>query len=138
MRIRYWSSDVCSSDLVTAGNSSQTSDGAAFVLVVSEKMLKTLGVQPVARLLSYKVAGVPPRIMGIGPVEAVPPALQAAGLKLKDMELIDLNEAFAAQSPAVMRNLDIDPERVNVIGGVIALGHPLGCSWVKLSVHLLV
>src|SRR3546814_6646887 len=97
MRIRYWSSDVCSSDLVTAGNSSQTSDGAAFVLVVSEKMLKTLGVQPVARLLSYKVAGVPPRIMGIGPVEAVPPALQAAGLKLKDMELIELNEAFAAQ-----------------------------------------
>src|SRR3546814_52815 len=121
---------------VTAGNSSQTSDGAAFVLVVSEKMLKTLGVQPVARLLSYKVAGVPPRIMGIGPVEAVPPALQAAGLKLKDMELIELNEAFAAQSLAVMRTLDIDPERVNVNGGAIALGHPLGCTGAKLSVQL--
>lgn len=121
---------------VTAGNSSQTSDGAAFVLVVSEEMLKSLGVQPVARLLSYNVAGVPPRIMGIGPVDAVPAALRTAGLGLQDMDLIELNEAFAAQSLAVMRTLDMDPERVNVNGGAIALGHPLGCTGAKLSVQL--
>lgn len=121
---------------VTAGNSSQTSDGAAFVLVVSGEMLKTLGVQPVARLLSYSVAGVPPRIMGIGPVEAVPRALRAAGKRLNDMDLVELNEAFASQSLAVIRQLDMDPEKVNVNGGAIALGHPLGCTGAKLSVQL--
>lgn len=121
---------------VTAGNSSQTSDGAAFVLVVSEKMLKTLGVPPVARLLSYSVAGVPPRIMGIGPVEAVPKALRAAEKRLGDMDLVELNEAFASQSLAVIRQLDMDPEKVNVNGGAIALGHPLGCTGAKLSVQL--
>lgn len=121
---------------VTAGNSSQTSDGAAFVMVVSETMLKELNVPPIARLLSYQVAGVPPRIMGIGPVEAVPRALRAAGKKLSGMDLVELNEAFAAQSLAVMRELDMDPEKVNVNGGAIALGHPLGCTGAKLSVQL--
>ena len=121
---------------VTAGNSSQTSDGAAFVMIVSERMLNDLNVQPMARLLSYRVAGVPPRIMGIGPVEAVPAALKLAGKTLQDMGLIELNEAFAAQSLAVMRKLDMDPEKVNVNGGAIALGHPLGCTGAKLSVQL--
>ncbi|QEC52259.1 acetyl-CoA acyltransferase [Anseongella ginsenosidimutans] len=121
---------------VTAGNSSQTSDGAAFVMIVSEKMLNELNVRPIARLLSYRVAGVPPRIMGIGPVEAVPAALAAAGKKLQDIDLVELNEAFAAQSLAVMRGLDMDPEKVNVNGGAIALGHPLGCTGAKLSVQL--
>ncbi len=121
---------------VTAGNSSQTSDGAAFVLVVSERMLKQLNVQPIARLLSYHVAGVEPRIMGIGPVAAVPKALEKAGLKLNDIGLFELNEAFASQSLAVVRELGINPEIVNVNGGAIALGHPLGCTGAKLSVQL--
>ena len=121
---------------VTAGNASQTSDGAAFVLVVSERMLKELNVKPIARLLSYHVAGVEPRIMGIGPVAAVPKALEKAGLKLGDIGLFELNEAFASQSLAVVRELGIDPELVNVNGGAIALGHPLGCTGAKLSVQL--
>ena len=120
----------------TAGNSSQTSDGAAFVLVVSERMLKQLNVKPIARLLSYHVAGVEPRIMGIGPVAAVPKALEKAGLKLNDIGLFELNEAFASQSLAVVRELGIDPDIVNVNGGAIALGHPLGCTGTKLSVQL--
>lgn len=121
---------------VTAGNSSQTSDGAAFVLVVSEKMLKKLNVQPIARLVSYGVAGVPPRIMGIGPIEAIPLALKKAGMKQQDLDLIELNEAFASQSLAVIRTLDLDQDKVNVNGGAIALGHPLGCTGSKLSVQL--
>lgn len=122
---------------VTAGNSSQTSDGAAFVLVVSEKMLKELNVKPIARLVSYAVAGVPPRIMGIGPVEAIPKALAMAGLQKEDVDLIELNEAFAAQSLAVIRELDLDEEKINVNGGAIALGHPLGCTGAKLTVQVL-
>ena len=121
---------------VTAGNSSQTSDGAAFVLVVSEKKLKELNVDPIARLVSYGVAGVPPRIMGIGPIEAIPKALKMAGMKLADMGLIELNEAFASQSLAVIRELGINTDVLNVNGGAIALGHPLGCSGAKLSVQL--
>ncbi|MFB2119351.1 acetyl-CoA C-acyltransferase [Parapedobacter sp. 2B3] len=121
---------------VTAGNSSQTSDGAAFVLVVSEKKMKELNVEPIARLVSYGVAGVPPRIMGIGPIFAIPKALKMAGMKLEDMELIELNEAFAAQSLAVIRELGINTDILNVNGGAIALGHPLGCSGAKLSVQL--
>jgi acetyl-CoA acyltransferase len=121
---------------VTAGNSSQTSDGAAFVLVVSERMLKELNVQPIARLVSYGVAGVPPRIMGIGPVEAIPLALKKAGMKQSDLDLIELNEAFASQSLAVIRTLDLDQDKINVNGGAIALGHPLGCTGSKLSVQL--
>jgi acetyl-CoA acyltransferase len=121
---------------VTAGNSSQTSDGAAFVVVVSEKMLKQLNVQPIARLVSYAVAGVPPRIMGIGPVEAIPKALRLANLSLNQIDLIELNEAFASQSIAVARKLELKQEILNVNGGAIALGHPLGCSGAKLSVQL--
>jgi acetyl-CoA acyltransferase len=121
---------------VTAGNSSQTSDGAAFVIVVSGKLLKELNLTPIARLVSYAVAGVEPRIMGIGPVAAIPKALDRAGLKLQDIQQIELNEAFAAQSLAVMRTLDINPDIVNVNGGAIALGHPLGCTGAKLSVQL--
>jgi len=121
---------------VTAGNSSQTSDGAAFVMVMSEKKMKELGLKPIARLVSYAAAGVPPRIMGIGPVEAVPKALKLAGMKLQDMQLFELNEAFASQSLAVIRKLEINPEIVNVNGGAIALGHPLGCTGAKLSVQL--
>jgi acetyl-CoA acyltransferase len=121
---------------VTAGNSSQTSDGAAFVLVVSERMLKKLNVQPIARLVSYGVAGVPPRIMGIGPIEAIPLALKKAGLKQNDIDLIELNEAFASQSLAVIRTLELDQNKINVNGGAIALGHPLGCTGSKLSVQL--
>lgn len=121
---------------VTAGNSSQTSDGAAFVLVVSERKLKELGVEPIARLVSYGVAGVPPRIMGIGPVEAIPLALKKAGMTLDQMDLIELNEAFASQSLAVIRQLGINTDILNVNGGAIALGHPLGCSGAKLSVQL--
>jgi acetyl-CoA acyltransferase len=121
---------------VTAGNSSQTSDGAAFVLVVSERMLKKLNVQPIARMVSYGVAGVPPRIMGIGPIEAIPLALKKAGMKQDDLDLIELNEAFASQSLAVIRALNLDQEKVNVNGGAIALGHPLGCTGAKLSVQL--
>ena len=121
---------------VTAGNSSQTSDGAAFVLVVSEKFLKENNLQPIARLVSYSVAGVPPRVMGIGPIAAIPKALEKAGLQLKDIDLIELNEAFASQSIAVVNELKLNPEIVNVNGGAIALGHPLGCSGAKLSVQL--
>ncbi|KIO76613.1 acetyl-CoA acetyltransferase [Pedobacter lusitanus] len=121
---------------VTAGNSSQTSDGAAFVLVVSESKLKELGVEPIARLVSYGVVGVPPRIMGVGPIEAIPLALKKAGLTLEQMDLIELNEAFASQSLAVVRALGINQDIVNVNGGAIALGHPLGCTGAKLSVQL--
>lgn len=121
---------------ITAGNSSQTSDGAAFVLVVSEKMMKQLNVEPVARLVSYSVAGVPPRIMGIGPIEAIPMALKQADMSLDQIDLIELNEAFASQSLAVIRNLGLDKDKVNVNGGAIALGHPLGCTGAKLSVQI--
>ncbi len=121
---------------VTAGNSSQTSDGAAFVLVVSEAMLKQLNVQPIARLVSYSVAGVPPRIMGIGPIEAIPMALKQANMKLDDIDLIELNEAFASQSIAITRKLDLNTDKLNVNGGAIALGHPLGCTGAKLSVQI--
>lgn len=121
---------------ITAGNSSQTSDGAAFVLVVSGAMLKKLNVEPIARLVSYGVAGVPPRIMGIGPIEAIPLALKKANLKKEDMDLIELNEAFASQSLAIIRKLDLNPDVLNVNGGAIALGHPLGCTGAKLSVQL--
>lgn len=121
---------------VTAGNSSQTSDGAAFVMVVSEKMLKQLNVEPIARFVTYAVAAVEPRIMGIGPIEAIPMALKRAGMKKDQMDLIELNEAFASQSLAVIRELELNPEIVNVNGGAIALGHPLGCTGAKLSVQL--
>jgi len=122
---------------VTAGNSSQMSDGAAFVLVMSEEMVKELNLEPVARLISYATVGVPPRIMGIGPLYAIPKALKQAGLKLSDIELIELNEAFASQSLAIVRDLDLNPEILNVNGGAIALGHPLGCTGTKLTVQLL-
>ncbi|MFD1771859.1 acetyl-CoA C-acyltransferase [Sphingobacterium suaedae] len=122
---------------VTAGNSSQTSDGAAFVLVVSEHKLKELQAQPIARLVSYAVAGVPPRIMGIGPIAAIPKALDKANLKKEDISLIELNEAFASQSLAVIRELGLDDSRVNINGGAIALGHPLGCTGAKLTVQIL-
>ncbi|WP_293312431.1 acetyl-CoA C-acyltransferase [Pedobacter sp. UBA5917] len=122
---------------VTAGNSSQTSDGAAFVLVVSEKKMKELNAEPIARLVSYGVAGVPPRIMGIGPIEAIPKALKQAGLKKEDIDLIELNEAFASQSLAVIRTLDLNPDVINVNGGAIALGHPLGCTGAKLTVQIM-
>jgi acetyl-CoA acyltransferase len=122
---------------VTAGNSSQTSDGAAFVLVMSERMVKELNLEPVARLASYSVVGVEPRIMGIGPVDAIPKAIAAAGLKLNDIKLFELNEAFASQSIAVIRETGIDPSLVNVNGGAIALGHPLGCTGAKLSVQIM-
>lgn len=121
---------------VTAGNSSQTSDGASFVMVMSEKMVKELNLEPIARMVSYAAAGVDPRIMGIGPVAAVPKALKMAGLKLDDIDQIELNEAFAAQSLAVIDQLHLDTEKLNVNGGAIALGHPLGCSGAKLSVQL--
>ena len=121
---------------VTAGNSSQTSDGAAFVLIVSENKMKELGVEPIARLVSYGVAGVPPRIMGIGPIEAIPKALKMAGMRLEQMDLIELNEAFASQSLAIIRTLGLDTSKLNVNGGAIALGHPLGCTGAKLTVQL--
>lgn len=122
---------------VTAGNASQTSDGAAFVLVMSEKMVNQLGLQPKARMMSYSVAGVDPRVMGIGPIKAIPKALDRAGLKLSDIDQIELNEAFASQSIAVVRELDIDPDKLNVNGGAIALGHPLGCTGAKLTIQLI-
>ncbi|HAE69270.1 MULTISPECIES: acetyl-CoA C-acyltransferase [Sphingobacterium] len=122
---------------VTAGNSSQTSDGAAFVLVMSEAKVKELGVKPIAKLVSFAVAGVPPRIMGIGPIYAIPKALAKAGLKKEDIDLFELNEAFASQSLAVIRELGLDEEKVNVNGGAIALGHPLGCTGAKLTVQVL-
>ena len=122
---------------VTAGNSSQMSDGAAAVLVMERKKAEALGLKPLARFVSYAVAGVPPEIMGIGPVEAVPKALELAGLSLSDIGLIELNEAFAAQSIAVIRELGFDEEITNVNGGAIALGHPLGCTGAKLTVQIL-
>lgn len=121
---------------VTAGNSSQTSDGASFVMLMSEKMMMEHKLKPIAKLLSYTAVGVEPKIMGIGPVKAVPKALKLAGLKLDDIDQIELNEAFAAQSLAVIRELEFDQDKVNVNGGAIALGHPLGCSGAKLSVQL--
>ncbi len=121
---------------VTAGNSSQTSDGAAFVMVMGEEMVNELNLQPIARLVSYAAVGVEPRIMGIGPVKAIPLALKKAGLQQNDLELIELNEAFASQSVAVIRELNLNQEIVNVNGGAIALGHPLGCTGTKLSVQL--
>lgn len=121
---------------VTAANASQTSDGAAFVLLMSEKMVKELKLTPIARMMSYAVAGVEPKHMGIGPIEAIPMALQQAGLQLNDIEQIELNEAFASQSLAVIRELQLNPELLNVNGGAIALGHPLGCTGGKLSVQL--
>jgi acetyl-CoA acyltransferase len=122
---------------VTAGNSSQTSDGAAFLMVVSEKFLKEHHLKPIARLVSYAAAGVPPRIMGIGPVAAIPKALKQAGLSLNQIDLIELNEAFASQALAVTRELNLNPEIINVNGGAISLGHPLGCTGGKLSVQLI-
>jgi len=122
---------------VTAGNSSQMSDGASFVLVMSEERVKELGLTPIARMVQYAAAGVPPKIMGIGPVKAIPKALELAGLKLNDIGLFELNAAFASQSLAVIRTLGIDPEKVNVNGGAIALGHPLGCTGAKLTTQLL-
>jgi acetyl-CoA acyltransferase len=121
---------------VTAGNSSQTSDGASFVVVMSERMVKELNLEPIARMMSYSVAGVDPRIMGIGPKVAVPKALKQAGLTLNDIDLIELNEAFAAQGLSVMKALDMNPDIVNVNGGAVALGHPLGCTGAKLSVQI--
>jgi acetyl-CoA acyltransferase len=123
--------------VVTAGNSSQTSDGAAAVIVMSRKRAESLGLKPLARFVSYAVGGVPPEIMGMGPVVAVPKALRLAGLKLEDIDLIELNEAFGCQALAVMRELGMNEERVNVNGGAIALGHPLGASGAKLTVQLL-
>ncbi len=121
---------------VTAGNSSQTSDGAAFVMLMSEKMVKEQNLEPIARLVSYSVAALEPKIMGVGPIYAIPQALKKANLKLKDIDVIELNEAFASQSLAVIRELDIDPSVVNPNGGAIALGHPLGCTGGKLSVQV--
>ncbi|MDN3607800.1 thiolase family protein [Kaistella yonginensis] len=122
---------------VTAGNSSQMSDGAAFVIVMSEEMVKELGLEPEARLVAYAAAGVEPRIMGMGPLYAVPKALKQAGMKLEDIELIELNEAFASQSVALKKELHLNPDILNVNGGAIALGHPLGCTGTKLTVQLL-
>ena len=122
---------------VTAGNSSQTSDGAAFVMVMSEDMVKELNIKPIARLISYKVVGLDPKIMGVGPLYAIPETLKLAGMKLKDLEQIELNEAFASQSVAIIKELGLDPSIVNVNGGAIALGHPLGCTGAKLSIQLL-
>jgi acetyl-CoA acyltransferase len=122
---------------VTAGNSSQTSDGAAAVLIMSEEKAKALGLKPLARFVSFAVGGVPPEVMGIGPIAAVPKALKYAGMDLKDIDLIELNEAFAAQGLAVVRELGMDLEKVNVNGGAIALGHPLGCTGAKLTVQMI-
>jgi acetyl-CoA acyltransferase len=121
---------------VTAGNSSQMSDGAAFILVMSEEMVKELNLEPIARLVNFASAGVEPRIMGIGPVKAIPKALKQAGLKQSDIDLFELNEAFASQSLAVIRELGLNPDIINVNGGAISLGHPLGCTGAKLSVQL--
>ncbi|HTE26573.1 acetyl-CoA C-acyltransferase [Flavitalea sp.] len=121
---------------VTAGNSSQTSDGAAFVVVMGEKMVNELGLKPIARLVACTSAGVHPRVMGIGPVEAVPKVLKQAGMKLENIDLLELNEAFASQALAVIRKLDMDPSIVNINGGAIALGHPLGCTGAKLTIQI--
>lgn len=122
---------------VTAGNSSQTSDGAAFVIVMSEKLMKQLELKPIARLVNCVSAGVHPRVMGIGPVEAVPKVLKRAGMKLSQIDLVELNEAFASQALAVIRKLELDPDIVNINGGAIALGHPLGCTGCKLTIQLI-
>ena len=122
---------------VTAGNSSQTSDGAAFVIVMSDRMVKELNIEPIARIVTSAVVGCEPRIMGIGPVVAIPQALKQAGLKQSDIEMIELNEAFAAQSLAVIKELGLNPDIINPNGGAIALGHPLGCSGAKLSIQLI-
>ncbi len=122
---------------VTAGNSSQTSDGAAAVIVMNEEKARALGMKPLARMVAFAVGGVPPEIMGVGPVQAVPKALKIAGLELKDIDVIELNEAFAAQAVAVIRQLEMDESRVNVNGGAIALGHPLGATGAKLTVQLI-
>ena len=122
---------------VTAATSSQTSDGAAFVLVMSEKMIEELGLKPMARLVSYTVVGLEPKFMGVGPIEAIPKAIKMAGLKLEDIDLIELNEAFASQSIAVIREAGLNPDIVNVNGGALALGHPLGCSGAKLTVQIM-
>ncbi|MFM1858429.1 MAG: hypothetical protein RLZ05_1489 [Bacteroidota bacterium] len=121
--------------VITAGNSSQTSDGAAFVLVMSERLMKQLNLKPIGRLVTSAVAGVHPRIMGIGPVAAIPKALKLAGLKLSDIDLIELNEAFASQAVAVIKEAGLDPQKVNINGGAIALGHPLGCTGCKLTIQ---
>jgi acetyl-CoA acyltransferase len=123
--------------IVTAGNSSQMSDGAAAAVVTTAETARALGLRPLARLVTYAVAGVPPEIMGIGPVEAIPKALKQAGLRLSDIDLVELNEAFACQALAVIETLQIDPARVNVNGGAIALGHPLGCTGAKLTAQIL-
>jgi acetyl-CoA acyltransferase len=123
--------------VVTAGNSSQTSDGAAFVIVMGEKMMNELGLKPIGRLVSCAVAGVHPRIMGIGPVAAIPKALKQAGMNLSQIDLIELNEAFASQALAVIREAGLDASKVNINGGAIALGHPLGCTGCKLTVQVL-
>lgn len=122
---------------VTAGNASQTSDGAAFVIVMSEQMVKELGLKPIGRLVHCSVAGVSPKIMGIGPVEAIPKVLKQSGLSISDIDLIELNEAFAAQALAVIQTLNLDASIININGGAIALGHPLGCTGAKLTVQLL-
>lgn len=122
---------------VTAGNSSQTSDGAAFTVVMSETLMNQLGLQPIGRLVNCAVAGVDPRVMGIGPIKAIPKVLQQANMSLNDIDLIELNEAFAAQSLAVIRTLNLDNNKVNINGGAISLGHPLGCSGAKLTIQLL-
>jgi len=123
--------------VVTAGNSSQTSDGAAFVLVMSERMVNKLGLKPIGRLVACASAGVDPRIMGIGPVAAIPKVLKQAGMNLSDIATIELNEAFASQAIAVIREAGLDPEKVNPNGGAIALGHPLGCTGAKLTIQVL-
>jgi acetyl-CoA acyltransferase len=123
--------------VVTAGNSSQTSDGAAFVIVMSERLVKELGLQPIGRLVACASAGVHPRIMGIGPVAAIPKVLKQASMSLGDIHQIELNEAFASQAIAVIREAGLDPEKVNPNGGAIALGHPLGCTGAKLTIQLL-
>jgi acetyl-CoA acyltransferase len=123
--------------IVTAGNASQMSDGAAATVVMSAERAKALGLQPLARFVTFAVAGVPPEIMGIGPVEAIPKALKQAGLKLADIDLIELNEAFACQALAVIRTAGLDPAKVNVNGGAVALGHPLGCTGAKLTAQIL-
>lgn len=122
---------------VTAGNSSQTSDGAAFVIVMSEKMMNELGLKPIARLVNCVSAGVHPRVMGVGPIEAVPKVLDRAGMNLSQIDLIELNEAFASQSLAVIKTLELDPAKVNINGGAIALGHPLGCTGAKLTIQII-
>ena len=123
--------------MVTAGNSSQTSDGAAFVIVMGEKMMNELGLRPIGRLVACASAGVPPRVMGIGPVAAIPKALRQVGMNLNDIDLVELNEAFASQALAVIREVGLDPARVNINGGAIALGHPLGCTGAKLTIQVL-